>query len=147
MDANHDGRPERYGIFIPAHFIEALEQMNHAPVEPGALFLSIPPEAREVYAEYLGLIRAGWKGLIVAGVCFITPAMLIVLALAWCYVTYGEMPGVGQALVGIKACMVAIVASAMWRFAHTGVKDRFTAAVALLTVGGSLLLRYFDVPH
>jgi multiple sugar transport system substrate-binding protein len=41
--ANHDGRPERYGIFIPAHFIEALEQMNHATVEPGALFLSIPP--------------------------------------------------------------------------------------------------------
>ncbi len=53
------GRTERYGIFIPAHFIEALEQMNHAPLEKDALFLTIPPEAREVYAEYLGLIRAG----------------------------------------------------------------------------------------
>lgn len=59
-DDNHDGRPECYGIFIPAHFIEALEQMNHAPEEKDALFLRISPKAREVYAEYLGLIRAGW---------------------------------------------------------------------------------------
>jgi len=58
-DDNGDGKPERYGVFIPAHFIEALEQMNHAPVPHDALFLSIPPEAREVYGEYLGLIRDG----------------------------------------------------------------------------------------
>jgi ABC-type glycerol-3-phosphate transport system substrate-binding protein len=53
------GRPERYGVFIPAHFIEAFEQMNHAPIPRDALFLAIPPESQEVYAAYLGLIRAG----------------------------------------------------------------------------------------
>jgi ABC-type glycerol-3-phosphate transport system substrate-binding protein len=58
-DDNGDGKPECYGVFIPAHFIEALEQMNHAPIPHGAVFLAIPPEAREVYAEYLGLIREG----------------------------------------------------------------------------------------
>jgi ABC-type glycerol-3-phosphate transport system substrate-binding protein len=58
-DDNGDGKPERYGVFIPAHFIEVLEQMNHAPMAHDALFLTIPAEAREVYAEYLGLIRDG----------------------------------------------------------------------------------------
>ncbi len=58
--ANKDGaRPARYGVFIPAHFIEALEQMNHAPIPRGALLLSIPPESREVYAAYLALICEG----------------------------------------------------------------------------------------
>ena len=58
-DDNGDGRPERYGVFIPAHFIEVLEQMNHAPIRHDQLFLKISPEAREVYAEYLGLINDG----------------------------------------------------------------------------------------
>ena len=58
-DDNGDGKPERYGVFIPAHFIEALEQMNHAPIASGELFLQISPEAREVYAQYLGLIHEG----------------------------------------------------------------------------------------
>jgi ABC-type glycerol-3-phosphate transport system substrate-binding protein len=52
-------RPERYGVFIPAHFIEALEQMNHAPVPRDALFLDLPQESQEVYAAYLRLIREG----------------------------------------------------------------------------------------
>jgi len=54
-----DSRPSRYGVFIPGHFIEVLEQMNHAPIGSEALFLSISPEAREVYAAYLALIEEG----------------------------------------------------------------------------------------
>ena len=52
-------RPERYGVFIPAHFIEALEQMNHAPIPRGAIFLDLPRESQEVYVAYLALIREG----------------------------------------------------------------------------------------
>ncbi len=58
-DENGDGKPERYGIFIPAHFIEALEQMNHAPISHDELFLKLSPEAQEVYAKYLDLIQQG----------------------------------------------------------------------------------------
>lgn len=58
-DTNGDGKPERYGVFIPAHFIETLALMNHAPIPRDALFLKIAPEEREVYAEYLGLMRDG----------------------------------------------------------------------------------------
>src|SRR5690606_1103297 len=38
-DTNGDGKPERYGVFIPAHFIETLALMNHAPIPRDALFL------------------------------------------------------------------------------------------------------------
>lgn len=53
------GGKEQYGIFIGSHFVEALEQMNNAPIEPGSLFLHISPESREVYRAYLDLMREG----------------------------------------------------------------------------------------
>jgi chromate transporter len=104
------------------------------------------PNSTEL-AIHLGYLRAGLPGLIVAGACFIVPAVLIVLSLAWCYVTFGATPAVGDALVGVKACMVAIVAVALWRFARTGVKDRFTAALAALALVAAALLEYFRVPQ
>ena len=88
------------------------------------------PNSTEL-AIHLGQVRAGFAGLVVAGVCFITPAMLIILPLAWAYVTYGAVPALGSALVGIKACMVAIVAVALWRFGRTGIRDGFTATLAM----------------
>src|SRR5215469_2431579 len=53
----------------------------------GVVNLIPGPNSTEL-AIYLGYLRAGWPGLIVAGACFIGPAMLIVLALAWAYVTF-----------------------------------------------------------
>ena len=54
----------------------------------GAANLIPGPSSTEM-AIYIGLVRAGWRGLIVAGTCFILPAMVIVLALAVAYVEYG----------------------------------------------------------
>src|SRR5947209_4663031 len=51
------------------------------------------PNSTEL-AIYLGYVRAGWLGLIIGGVCFIGPAMLIVLVLAWAYTIYGSLPEV-----------------------------------------------------
>src|SRR5438876_7685308 len=118
------------------HFLDMVSAVNFIP----------GPNSTEM-AIHLGYLRAGWPGLIVAGVCFIVPAMMIVLPLAWMYVAYGKRPMVGDALVGIKACMVAIVAVAMWRFARTGIKDAFTAGVAVLAIAASVLLQRFHVPQ
>jgi len=60
-------------------------------------------------AIHLGLIRAGIPGLIAAGVCFITPAMLIILPIAWLYCAYGAMPEVAPALRGVAAAVVAVI--------------------------------------
>lgn len=110
----------RRGWLDRQHFLDMVSAVNFVP----------GPNSTEL-AIHVGLVRAGFPGLVVAGVCFITPAMLIVLPLAWLYVAHGRTPGVGEALVGIKACMVAIVVVALWRFARTGVKDAFTTVIAI----------------
>jgi chromate transporter len=104
------------------------------------------PNSTEL-AIHLGLIRAGLPGLVTAGVCFIAPAMLIVLPLAWLYVAHGQMPQVAAALVGVKAAMVAIVAVALVRFASTGIKDALTGVLAVLAAIAGFLLPRWGVPQ
>lgn len=57
FDTNGDGEPERYGIFIGSHFVEAIEQMNGADIRPNELEASIPPASAEAYRRYLGLME------------------------------------------------------------------------------------------
>ena len=80
----------------------------------GACNLLPGPSSTQV-AMALGYSRAGWLGLLVAGVCFILPASLMTLALAWAYVRYGSLPSAQGLLYGIKPVMVAIIAQAVWR--------------------------------
>jgi len=94
----------------------------------GAANLIPGPTSTEL-AIYLGYLRAGWPGLVLAGVCFILPAMLIVLALAHIYVSYGALPQIAWALYGIKPVIIAIIALAVWKLAATAVKDWPTAVV------------------
>lgn len=79
----------------------------------------IPGPSSTELAIYLGYLRAGWAGLVLGGVCFIGPAMLIVLALAAVYVRFGALPQVGWALYGIKAVVVAIIAEALFGLSRT----------------------------
>src|SRR2546428_13475525 len=65
----------------------------------GAANLIPGPSSTEM-AIYLGCERVGWRGLILGGVCFILPAMLIVLAIAWVYVAYGATPQATWLLYG-----------------------------------------------
>lgn len=87
----------------------------------GACNLLPGPGSTQV-AMALGFVRAGWLGLIVAGVCFILPASLATLALAWAYVHYGHLPQATGALLGAKAVMVAIVVQAIWRLGHLALR-------------------------
>src|SRR5579884_2055919 len=79
------------------------------------------PNSTEM-AIYLGYIRAGWLGLIIGGVCFIGPAMLIVLALAWAYKTFGSLPQVTWLFYGIKPIIIAIIAQALLGLSRTVLK-------------------------
>jgi chromate transporter len=104
----------------------------------GAVNLIPGPNSTEM-AIHLGLVRAGWPGLIVAGTCFILPAMAIVLALAAVYVRYGTLPEVGWLLYGVKPVIIAIVLQALWRLGKTAVKGPLTAAAGLAVVVLSFL--------
>src|SRR5512140_3060840 len=74
----------------------------------GATNLIPGPNSTEM-AIHIGFLRAGWPGLITGGVCFIVPAMLSVLALAWAYVRFGSMPQATWLLYGVKPVVIAII--------------------------------------
>jgi chromate transporter len=103
----------------------------------GATNLIPGPNSTEM-AIHLSFVRAGWIGLVVGGACFILPAMLIVMGLAWLYVEYGALPAANWLLYGVKPVIMAIVAQALWSLGQKAVKNLSTALVGL----GALVL-YF----
>jgi chromate transporter len=74
----------------------------------GAVNLIPGPNSTEM-AIYLGYLRAGWMGLILGGICFILPAMLIVMGMAWAYVRYGGLPQFAALLYGVSGAISATV--------------------------------------
>ncbi|MBB6470876.1 chromate efflux transporter [Sphaerisporangium rubeum] len=96
------------------------------------------PNSTEL-AIHLGHDRAGRRGLIAAGVCFILPAALIVTALAWGYVTYGRTPAVEGLLYGIVPAVIAIVAHALFGLLSTVIKNVWLAALAVAALAAYLL--------
>ena len=100
----------------------------------------IPGPSSTELAIYLGYLRAGWSGLVVAGVCFIGPAMLIVLALAWAYVTYGALPQIGWLFYGIQPVVVAIIAQAIFKLGRTVFKGPVAVSLSLAVLIGYFLV-------
>ena len=110
----------------------------------GAVSLLPGPSSTEL-AIYLGEIRAGLAGLIVAGACFILPAAVLVVGLAWAYVNFGSLPQVGGLLFGIKPVVVALVAQAVWNLGKTALRNvplvaLAVAVITLAVLGGHAVL-------
>ncbi len=126
----HDEVCRRRGWVSEQRFLDLLGAANLIP----------GPSSTEM-AIYLGYERAGWKGLVAGGVCFILPAMLIVLMLSWFYVRFGSKPQAVGLLYGIKPVVVAIIVQALWGLLKNAIKGPMFAAVGLLTLtlylGGS----------
>lgn len=91
------------------------------------------PNSTEM-AIHIGHKRAGFLGLIVAGICFIMPAVLIVSVIAWAYVEFGNLPEVTGILYGVKPIIIAIVLQALWGLSRSAVKSKQLAVVAMILV-------------
>lgn len=104
----------------------------------GATNLIPGPNSTEM-AIHIGHRRGGWPGLIVAGVCFILPAALIVTVIAWVYVRYGKVPQAAGLLYGVKPVIIAVVLQALWSLGRTAVKNRFLAVMALAAAAANFL--------
>lgn len=112
----HDEVVERRKWLDEQHFLDMIGATNLVP----------GPNSTEM-AIHVGYERAGWRGLLVAGACFILPAALIVLVLAWAYIEYGSTPQ-GEALMyGIKPVIIAIVLQALLRLGRAAVKGPLLA--------------------
>lgn len=101
----------------------------------GASHLIPGPSSTEL-ALHIGLRRAGGLGLILAGVCFILPAALLVTLFAWVYCRYGRIPQTAGVLHGVEAVIVAVVAQALWGLGRVAWK---TKPFILLGMGATAL--------
>jgi len=113
----------------------------------GATNLIPGPNSTEM-AIHIGWDRRRWAGLVVAGVAFIVPAMLITAALGWAYARYGTVPSARWLLYGVKPVILAVVAQALWGLAPRAARTPRlralgAAAVVLSAIGGHELAILF----
>ncbi|MEM9510206.1 MAG: chromate transporter [Cyanobacteria bacterium P01_E01_bin.35] len=93
------------------------------------------PNSTEL-AIHIGYEQAGWRGLFVAGSCFILPAMVIVWLLAILYVRFQTVPQVEWLLYGIKPVIVAVVLQALWKLGKKAAKDVPTVVAGMAAIAG-----------
>jgi len=122
---------ERRGWLTEEEFLDLVGASNLIP----------GPSSTEV-AIHVGMQRAGGWGLILAGICFILPASLIVTAFAWAYVRFGHLPQAQSILYGVKPVIISIVAQALWMLGSVALKSRS------LLIGATLatVLAFCGVP-
>ena len=96
------------------------------------------PNSTEL-AMQIGYDRAGWLGLLIAGVCFIGPAMVIVWGLAIGYAQTQTVPQWSGVLYGIKPVIVVIILQALWKLGQKAVTDWVTGLVGVVAIGAYFL--------
>jgi chromate transporter len=99
-----------------------LHALNYCMVLPG-------PEAQQL-ATYLGWLLHKTRGGIAAGVLFVLPSLVLLIALSWVYLVYGQTPLVAGLFYGIKPAVVAIVLHAAWRIGSRALKNAWLWAIA-----------------
>jgi len=106
----------------------------------GAANLIPGPSSTEM-AIFIGYLCKGWAGFLLGGVCFIAPAMMIVIVLAWAYMRFGNLPQVTWVLYGVKPVVIAIILQALWQLGRTAVKNGFLGALAII----GLILNFLGI--
>jgi chromate transporter len=105
---------------------EFLDFLGAANVIPG-------PNSTEM-AIHVGRVRAGWPGLVVAGVSFILPSSLMVGSLAWAYVRFGALPRIAASLYGVKPVVIMVIAQGAIRLARSAIKSTGLAVLGAVSV-------------
>lgn len=106
----------------------------------GATNLIPGPNSTEM-ALHCGKERAGWKGLLLAGACFILPAVFITGLFAWLYQQYGTSPTVGPYIYGIKPAIIGVIASLVITLGKKAIKSFELAILG----AAALLLAAFGI--
>ena len=119
---------ERRKWLTREHFLDLVGLTNLIP----------GPNSTEM-AIHLGYLRAGWRGLIVGGLCFLMPAVILTTAVAWLYQRYGTLAPARAAFRGIEPVVIAVIAVAAWRLGRTAVTSVPQALFGAALVAAVLL--------
>ena len=109
------------------HFLDLLGATNLIP----------GPNSTEM-AIHIGRERGGWKGLVIAGFCFIMPAVLITLCIAWLYKTYGHLPQVKPFIFGVQPAVIAVIIAAIYPLGKKSVKNIELGIIGIAALACSL---------
>ncbi len=128
----HDELVEKRRWISERRFLHAL---NYCMLLPG-------PEAQQL-ATYLGWLLHRTRGGIIAGGLFVLPSLLILIALSWLYMTFGQTPLVAGLFYGIKPAVAAIVVHAAHRIGSRTLRNGVLWAIA---AAAFVAIFAFDVP-
>jgi chromate transporter len=112
-----------------------LNALNYCMLLPG-------PEAQQL-ATYIGWLLHKIPGGVVAGAFFVIPSMLVLFALSYIYVAYGEVSWVASIFSGLKPAAMAIVAAAVIKIGKKALKNRVMIAIAALSF---VAIFFFKIP-
>ncbi|MGF1516034.1 MAG: chromate efflux transporter [Elainellaceae cyanobacterium] len=134
------GGPAAHVAMMDDEVVKRRQWMTHEQLLDliGVTSLIPGPNSTEL-AIHIGYERGGWRGLFVAGSCFILPAMTLVWILAAIYDRYQTVPEVGWLLYGIKPVIIAVILQALWKLGKKALKDAPTVAAAIAVVGAFFL--------
>lgn len=91
----------------------------------------LPGPASTQMGIFLGYLRAGQLGALVAGIAFIAPAFLIVLTLSWVYFRFQALPQLTAVFLGISPVMIAVILGFCWKLGKKSVRDWIGIALAI----------------
>src|SRR5438067_7188416 len=104
------------------------EGLTLAQLMPGPLAAQL--------AMYLGYVHYRIAGATVAGIAFVLPSFLMVVAIGWAYVRYGGLPGMQAAFYGVGAAVIGIIAISAYKLTTKNIgKDKLLWAIYLVTAG------------
>jgi chromate transporter len=105
------------------HFLDLIGVTNLIP----------GPNSTEM-TMHCGHERGGIKGMFVAGISFIFPAVVITMLFAWIYAKYGQLPEVTPFIYGIKPAVIAIIISAVYRLGKKALKTTTLGVLGVITL-------------
>src|SRR5436190_14033151 len=112
-----------------------LHALNYCMLLPG-------PEAQQL-ATYIGWLMHRTLGGIMAGVLFVIPGIIAIMALSYIYAIYGNVPIVVALFFGLKAAVLAIVLEAVFRIGRRSLKNNIMVALAAAAFVG---IFFFNIP-
>ena len=110
-----------------------LHALNFCMLLPG-------PEAQQL-ATYIGWLMHRTRGGIAAGALFVLPSLVILIALSWLYVAFGNVPAIAGAFYGIKPAVTAIVLFAAYRLGSRALTNVWTWSIAVSALVAVAVMR------
>ena len=140
------GGPAAHIAMMEDEIIRKRKWMDHTHFLDlmGATNLIPGPNSTEM-TMHCGYHRGGILGLFVAGFCFIFPAVVITLVLAFLYVKYGEVPAVAPFVDGIKPAILAVILGAIFKLGKKALKSWELGILGALVIIASGYYGYNEV--